>query len=84
MGDDGAQTPLLPDLTQISRRGALREIHFPPTNEALARAREALVLAEFFAMQMLLASRRAAPERDRAGSTAAGRIARALFARPAF
>ena len=46
-------------LTRISPREPLREIHFPPTNEALARAREALVLAEFFAMQMLLASRRA-------------------------
>ena len=38
---------------------AVREIHFPSTDEALARARETLVLAEFFAMQMLLASRRA-------------------------
>lgn len=38
---------------------ALREIHFPSTDEALARAREMLVLAEFFAMQMLLSARRA-------------------------
>ena len=37
---------------------AAREIHFPTTEETLARARETLVLAEFFAMQMLLASRR--------------------------
>ena len=57
--DDGAQTPLSPELDPDLASRALREIHFPPTNEALARAREALVLAEFFAMQMLLASRRA-------------------------
>ncbi len=36
-----------------------REIHFPSSEEALAAAREAIVLGEFFAMQMLLASRRA-------------------------
>jgi len=57
--DDGAQT-LLPAKfePQLGPR-ALREIHFPTTGEALARARETLVLAEFFAMQMLLSSRRA-------------------------
>ena len=38
---------------------ALHEIHFPSSDESQARAREALVLAEFFAMQMLLSSRRA-------------------------
>jgi len=36
-----------------------REIHFPSSDEAREAAREAIVLAEFFAMQMLLASRRA-------------------------
>jgi ATP-dependent DNA helicase RecG len=35
-----------------------REIHFPSSQEALAQARELLVLAEFFAMQMLIGARR--------------------------
>ena len=53
-------TTLLPArLTTGSAAEAWREIHFPATDEALARARETLVLAEFFAMQMLLSSRRA-------------------------
>jgi ATP-dependent DNA helicase RecG len=42
---------------------ALREIHFPSSEETLAEARECLVLEEFFAMQMLLASRRARARR---------------------
>ena len=60
------------NLTRTSPREPLREIHFPPTNEALARAREALILAEFFAMQMLLASRRA-HSRARTGAIHCGR-----------
>ena len=35
-----------------------REIHFPTTEQRLAQARENLVLAEFFAMQMLISARR--------------------------
>ena len=50
---------------------ALREIHFPRTLESLARAREHLVLAEFFAMQMLLASRRSR-SRARTGAVHCG------------
>lgn len=57
--DDGVQTLLPAELDPQLAPRALREIHFPPTSEALARARETLVLAEFFAMQMLLSSRRA-------------------------
>ncbi|MFN2508305.1 MAG: DEAD/DEAH box helicase [Chthoniobacterales bacterium] len=38
---------------------ALQQIHFPDTAEALAAARQHLVFSEFFAMQMLIASRRA-------------------------
>jgi RecG-like helicase/REP element-mobilizing transposase RayT len=65
--DDGGQT-LLPNNYDVRRAaGALREIHFPSSEEARVRAREALVLAEFFAMQMLLSSRRA---RSRARSGA--------------
>ena len=38
---------------------AIRTIHFPEDWESLSAAREHLVLSEFFAMQMLIASRRA-------------------------
>jgi ATP-dependent DNA helicase RecG len=38
---------------------AIRAIHFPQDWQSLSAAREHLVLAEFFAMQMLIASRRA-------------------------
>ena len=64
---DDAQSSLPPDLDPDLAPRALREIHFPPTNEALARAREVLVLGEFFTMQMLLASRRAHARRRTGG-----------------
>ena len=52
--------PLLPeDLKDGDRAEAIRAIHFPESWESLAAAREHLVLSEFFAMQMLIASRRA-------------------------
>jgi ATP-dependent DNA helicase RecG len=38
---------------------AIRRIHFPEDWESLSAAREHLVLSEFFAMQMLIAARRA-------------------------
>src|SRR5206468_5375862 len=41
-----------------TRRDAIRAIHFPESWEARDTAREHLVLSEFFAMQMLIASRR--------------------------
>jgi RecG-like helicase/REP element-mobilizing transposase RayT len=69
--DDGALTLLPKKFKPGPALSALREIHFPPTDEALAQARETLVLAEFFAMQMLLASRRAG-SRARAGGIHAG------------
>ena len=51
--------PLLPKNLKNGDRGeAIRAIHFPETWESLAAAREHLVLSEFFAMQMLIASRR--------------------------
>jgi ATP-dependent DNA helicase RecG len=51
--------PLLPDKLQNGDRGeAIRTIHFPETWQSLDAARELLVLSEFFAMQMLIASRR--------------------------
>jgi ATP-dependent DNA helicase RecG len=45
-------------LVHGERCDAIRGIHFPESWEALDAAREHLVLSEFFAMQMLIASRR--------------------------
>src|SRR6266567_1648946 len=45
-------------LVHGERCDAIRAIHFPENWEALDAAREHLVLSEFFAMQMLIASRR--------------------------
>ena len=57
---DGPLETLLPDeLANGDRRDAIRAIHFPEDWESLSTAREHLVLSEFFAMQMLIASRRA-------------------------
>src|SRR3984893_11887260 len=51
--------PLLPQNLKNGDRGeAIRAIHFPETWESLSTAREHLVLSEFFAMQMQIASRR--------------------------
>jgi ATP-dependent DNA helicase RecG len=47
------------NLVKGERRDAIRAIHFPASWEARDAAHEHLVLAEFFAMQMLIASRRA-------------------------
>jgi ATP-dependent DNA helicase RecG len=52
---------VLPDNGQTQPRShAIREIHFPQTAATLEAARTQLVEAEFFAMQMLIASRRIA------------------------
>lgn len=51
--------PLLPKTLKNGDRGeAIRAIHFPETWDAQRAARNHLVLSEFFAMQMLIASRR--------------------------
>jgi RecG-like helicase/REP element-mobilizing transposase RayT len=56
----GPMDTLLPDeLSDGERSDAIRTIHFPETWESLKVARQHLVLSEFFAMQMLIASRRA-------------------------
>src|SRR5207244_1436941 len=67
---------LLPEkLAPKDAQPPLREIHFPETTERLARARESLVLGEFFAMQMLLSSRRErARERSGAAHCGAGEL----------
>jgi ATP-dependent DNA helicase RecG len=58
---DGAdiETLLPQNFDGNARLNALRQIHFPDSDEALAEAREHLVFSEFFAMQMSIASRRA-------------------------
>ncbi|HEY6071401.1 MAG TPA: ATP-dependent DNA helicase RecG, partial [Chthoniobacterales bacterium] len=51
--------PLLPKTLKNGDRGeAIRAIHFPESWQSLSAARDHLVLSEFFAMQMLIASRR--------------------------
>lgn len=55
----GIETLLPQKFDADARLNALRQIHFPESNEALAEAREHLVFSEFFAMQMSIASRRA-------------------------
>jgi RecG-like helicase/REP element-mobilizing transposase RayT len=45
--------------SDMTRAAAIRAIHFPANWEQRDAAREHLVLSEFFAMQMLIASRRA-------------------------
>jgi RecG-like helicase/REP element-mobilizing transposase RayT len=57
---DAAWEPIAPrSLVRGTRSEAIRAIHFPETREAGDAAREHLVLSEFFAMQMLIAARRA-------------------------
>jgi len=58
LSDQPLETFLPPELATGDRRSALRAIHFPETWEARDAAREHLVLTEFFALQMLIASRR--------------------------
>jgi RecG-like helicase/REP element-mobilizing transposase RayT len=56
---DAAWEPIAPgSLVRGTRSEAIREIHFPKSWEGRDAAREHLVLSEFFAMQMLIASRR--------------------------
>ena len=53
------QETLVPgDIAHGERGDAIRAIHFPENWKARDAAREHLVLSEFFAMQMLIASRR--------------------------
>src|SRR5437016_6908120 len=56
--DEPLETLAPSDLVRAERRDAVRAIHFPESWEARDAAREHLVLSEFFAMQMLIASRR--------------------------
>ena len=57
--DAGLETLAPRNLVQGEKRDAIRAIHFPDSWETRDAAREHLVLAEFFTMQMVIASRRA-------------------------
>src|SRR5438128_8123221 len=58
ISDEPLETLVPSGLVHRERSDAIRAIHFPETWEARDAAREHLVLSEFFAMQMLIASRR--------------------------
>ena len=58
LSDEPLETLAPGGLVPGERRQAIRTIHFPESWEARDAAREHLVLSEFFAMQLLIASRR--------------------------
>lgn len=57
--DDTVEEIIPAALNKTPRAWALRQIHFPKSWEELAKARRHLVLAEFFAMQLSIAAKRA-------------------------
>src|SRR6058998_2496339 len=59
ISDEPLDTLVPSGLVHGERSDAIRAINFPETWEARDAAREHLVLSEFFAMQMVIASRRA-------------------------
>jgi ATP-dependent DNA helicase RecG len=59
LSDEPLETLAPTKLVRGERREAIRAIHFPESWDAREAARQHLVLSEFFAMQMLIASRRA-------------------------
>jgi len=59
LDDSRVEDRLPPALDSTPLAWALRQIHFPDDMEAHARARRRLVLDEFFAMQLLVAAKRA-------------------------
>jgi ATP-dependent DNA helicase RecG len=58
ISDQPVETLVPRDVVPGERHDAIRAIHFPESWEGRDAAREHLVLSEFFAMQMLIASRR--------------------------
>jgi RecG-like helicase/REP element-mobilizing transposase RayT len=71
LSDAPLETLLPAELDHSDGRDAIRAIHFPESWQRRDAAREHLVLAEFFAMQMLIASRRTA-SCDRLGEAHCG------------
>src|SRR5436853_1553318 len=72
LSDAPLETLLPTELRRGDSRSAIRAIHFPESWTARDSAREQLVLSEFFAMQMLIAARRAESS-VRAGAAHCGR-----------
>src|SRR6266581_2583658 len=72
ISDEPLDTLVPSGLVHGERYDAIRAIHFPESWEARDAAREHLVLSEFFAMQMLIASRRSDSQR-RVGAAHCGR-----------
>lgn len=74
--DDSSLTNALPARLQVDQANeSAHEIHFPTSQKTLAKAREAIVLGEFFGMQMLLASRHACTHaRPGAAHRASGKL----------
>ena len=67
-------------LDDFSTAAALRQIHFPDSEEQLARARRHLILAEFFAMQMFVAAKRSeTAARPGVARTSEGRLLEAFL-----
>src|SRR3954447_13966573 len=66
--DEPLATPAPDRLVSGARRSALQSIHFPEGWDELAAARQHLVLSEFFALQMLIAARRARAESRSGGA----------------
>ena len=60
LDETSVETALPRNVHLGGRTHALHEIHFPTSQAELDAAREHLVFSEFFAMQMLIASRRSA------------------------
>jgi len=58
ISDEPLETLVPGELVHGEKRDAIRAIHFPEDWKARDAAREHLVFSEFFAMQMLIASRR--------------------------
>ena len=58
LSNEPLETLLPRELDRMERRAAIHAIHFPENWESLRAARNHLILAEFFAMQMLIGSRR--------------------------
>ena len=71
-GSATVETLLPNELRNGERHQAIRTIHFPEDRESLDAAREHLVLSEFFAMQILIGSRRM-QSHGRAGDAHCGR-----------
>lgn len=58
LSDEPLETLLPTELDRLQRRTAISQIHFPTSWESLAASRQHLILSEFFAIQMLIVSRR--------------------------